>query len=203
MALINCPGCGKQISDLASVCTYCGYHLKEPQNGSEALPAAEEPAAAAPAAADETKACPKGSFKTLFEGDRKLWWIIGGAVLLMAILTIILTSGKKSEPSSAGAPEAEVTTTETVTDQPAPNTTILPDEPEAGTDKTAEPTGQDTPIQPDGPETDGGKQTEPSGQTEPQEQTAGGFLTDLIRNGLNSITQNQEPVSDPDSAPAP
>ena len=28
MALINCPECGKEISDTADVCIHCGYKLK-------------------------------------------------------------------------------------------------------------------------------------------------------------------------------
>ena len=30
MAIINCPECGKEISDRAETCIYCGYALKEP-----------------------------------------------------------------------------------------------------------------------------------------------------------------------------
>ena len=30
MAIINCPECGKEISDRAETCIYCGYPLKEP-----------------------------------------------------------------------------------------------------------------------------------------------------------------------------
>ena len=30
MAIINCPECGKEISDKAETCIYCGYPLKEP-----------------------------------------------------------------------------------------------------------------------------------------------------------------------------
>lgn len=205
MALINCPECGKQISDLATVCTYCGYNLKQPQSQPEAVPDADGTAGSAPAAeAAETKKTPSAnSFRSLFEGDRKLWWIIGGALLLMAILTIILTSGKKNEPSPDSTTNAETATTGTAADQSVQNAPILPDEPDAHGSEQTELTGTDNPILPDEPETEAGKQTAPSGQAESQEQTAGGFLTDLIRNGINTITQNQKPVSDPDSAPAP
>ena len=29
MAIINCPECGKEISDKSETCIYCGYPLKE------------------------------------------------------------------------------------------------------------------------------------------------------------------------------
>ena len=35
MALINCPSCGKQISNMAPVCPYCGYHMKPIANSVE------------------------------------------------------------------------------------------------------------------------------------------------------------------------
>ena len=32
MALINCPECGKEISDKAKQCVYCGYPINESTN---------------------------------------------------------------------------------------------------------------------------------------------------------------------------
>ena len=29
MALMNCPECGKEISDKAKICIYCGYPLED------------------------------------------------------------------------------------------------------------------------------------------------------------------------------
>ena len=34
MALINCPECGKEVSDLEEVCIHCGYPLKSNSNNS-------------------------------------------------------------------------------------------------------------------------------------------------------------------------
>lgn len=31
MAIINCPECGKEISDTTEVCIHCGYRLKKEQ----------------------------------------------------------------------------------------------------------------------------------------------------------------------------
>ena len=33
MALINCPECGKEISDTSDVCIHCGYKLKSKTQG--------------------------------------------------------------------------------------------------------------------------------------------------------------------------
>lgn len=40
MALINCPECGKEVSDKADVCIHCGYPLQdETQSNKEDVPA--------------------------------------------------------------------------------------------------------------------------------------------------------------------
>ncbi|WP_415408221.1 zinc ribbon domain-containing protein [Sulfurovum sp. CS9] len=33
MSIINCPECGKEVSNKALVCTHCGYELKKPTRG--------------------------------------------------------------------------------------------------------------------------------------------------------------------------
>ena len=37
MALINCPECGKQISDKAPVCIHCGYPIQTEQTVSTSI----------------------------------------------------------------------------------------------------------------------------------------------------------------------
>ena len=53
MALIKCPECGKEISDLAKICVHCGYPLKAPANP-DAAETAEAPAEATAETAAET-----------------------------------------------------------------------------------------------------------------------------------------------------
>ena len=133
MALIECPKCGKQISDLAKTCTYCGYSLKEPDSP---VPA-EEPA---DGAAEAEKASSGGSFKSLFEGDRKIWWILGGAFALMALIALILTlalGGKNNAATGTGDASSPAGTAATATPQPAStkpseNTNPAPQTPENG-----------------------------------------------------------------------
>ena len=50
MALINCPECGKEISDKAPVCIHCGYPLH--QEGAAGWDPARADASGAPAPAD-------------------------------------------------------------------------------------------------------------------------------------------------------
>ena len=38
MALINCPECGKEISDAASNCTHCGFPIEDYLNGVKIIP---------------------------------------------------------------------------------------------------------------------------------------------------------------------
>ena len=109
MALIECPKCGKQISDLAKTCTYCGYSLKEPESHTPA----ESPA---PDAAGTEKTAPEKTARSLFEGDRKIWWILGGVFAFMALIALILTlalGGKNNATSgtdqSSAPTEAAVT----------------------------------------------------------------------------------------------
>ena len=133
MALIECPKCGKQISDLAKTCTYCGYSLKEPEN---------PVLAAAPVhdAAGEGKAVPEKKAKSLFEGDRKIWWILGGAFALMALIALILTlalGGKNNAATGTGDASSPAETAATATPQPAStkpseNTNPAPQAPENG-----------------------------------------------------------------------
>lgn len=37
MALINCPECGKEISDRAGECPHCGYPLSESDRSNESV----------------------------------------------------------------------------------------------------------------------------------------------------------------------
>lgn len=96
MALINCPGCGKQISDLANTCVHCGYQLKEPKPEAAAAPEAAgfgEPAAAP----SEAPAVPK---KVLSPAEKKKRLIIIGAaaaVVVIAVVLIIVLGDKKEK----------------------------------------------------------------------------------------------------------
>ncbi len=69
MALINCPECGKAISDTAPQCIHCGYLLKP------------EAASAAPAAP---------ATKKLWEKFGKKLLIVGGAVVLVVLALVFV-----------------------------------------------------------------------------------------------------------------
>jgi hypothetical protein len=112
MALIQCPRCGKEISDLAKICVHCGYSLKAPTNPDAAGETAE-----APAAPEETAAQPQApAYNGYYAGNpeeavpakknMKKWLIIGGAalaVILTVVLIIIFTgNGKKTDGKEDG-----------------------------------------------------------------------------------------------------
>ena len=80
MALIQCPECGKEISDRSERCIHCGYPLGKDDAG--------RPQA------------PETGRKHAPVGDRKRLVLIGaaaGAVLLVALLVILLTRGNGLE----------------------------------------------------------------------------------------------------------
>jgi len=62
MALINCPDCGKQVSDAAHACPQCGY------------PVAERLAAEPKAGADSGVAKPAAGLAELLAEVRPSWW---------------------------------------------------------------------------------------------------------------------------------
>ena len=98
MALINCPGCGKQISDLANTCVHCGYQLKEPRQEA----AADETAAdfGEPAVAPAPSSAPAVPKKVLSPAEKKKRLIIIGAaaaVVVIAVVLIIVLGGKKDK----------------------------------------------------------------------------------------------------------
>ena len=100
MALINCPSCGKQISDMANTCVHCGYALKQPQPEAQPEPAFEQPAAPAPEVAAPAK-------KPLSPEAKKKRLIIIAAIALVVIiavvLIIVLSKPKKEGPASEPA----------------------------------------------------------------------------------------------------
>ena len=80
MALIQCPECGKEISDRSERCIHCGYPLGKDDAG--------RPQA------------PETGRKHAPVGDRKRLVLIGaaaGAILLVALLVILLTRGNGLE----------------------------------------------------------------------------------------------------------
>ena len=108
MALIDCPQCGKQISDLSSKCIHCGYQLKQPAPAPEAA----EPAAPVPVspAWDEGVPAPEQpAAKPPLSPEKKKRFIIIGAiaaavVIIAVVLIIVLTSGGKKDTSSSSEP---------------------------------------------------------------------------------------------------
>ena len=78
MAIINCPECGKEISDKSETCIYCGYPLKESM--SEEVP--------------KEKTSGRASVKSVLEnlGKKKkkkgLFILLGAALVIVAIILI-------------------------------------------------------------------------------------------------------------------
>ncbi len=121
MALINCPECGKQISDLANVCIHCGYQLKQPPKQAPApaaaplsdIPAAPQAAAPSP--------FPTSGGRLSIDADRKKKIIIiaaAAAVLIIALVLILVLTGNKDKDKGTAS---ESTSAAAVTAQPAQN----------------------------------------------------------------------------------
>lgn len=98
MAIINCPECGKEISDKAPACPNCGHPLKK---------------------ADPVKSGPAQSAKK----SKKKGSCIGGLIVIIAIVVIVAAIGsggdkeKKQKTSSANS-AAEATEESQKEDQP-------------------------------------------------------------------------------------
>ena len=119
MALIECPKCGKQISDLANVCVSCGYQLKKPEKTTVENPAPEN--------CDSTATGPAAPFPSggNSSANRKKWTIIGIAVAVVAaiaLLLILTLPGDRETNPPASAPE----NTESATATPEPPATETP-----------------------------------------------------------------------------
>ncbi len=109
MALINCPKCGKQISDTTNKCIHCGYDLAESKDKQSEykqyykLSAAEQKALRAefyktdPAYAECDKQTEKMAKKSNITSVLRL--VFGGITLLILVITQICStlSGKKFE----------------------------------------------------------------------------------------------------------
>ncbi len=82
MAIINCPECGKEISDKSETCIYCGYPLKEPMD-KEALK-------------DENakKATIRDDFENLGRklGKKGIFVIFGAMFVMVAVILISVIS---------------------------------------------------------------------------------------------------------------
>ena len=78
MAIINCPECGKEISDKSETCIHCGYPLKESM--SEEVP--------------KEKTSGRASVKSVLEnlgsriGKKGLFILLGAALVIVAIILI-------------------------------------------------------------------------------------------------------------------
>ena len=82
MAIINCPECGKEISDKSETCIYCGYPLKETK--SEETPK------------DETseKVSIRNNLENLGRkiGKRRLFVLFGAVLVMMTVILISVIS---------------------------------------------------------------------------------------------------------------
>ncbi len=121
MALINCPECGKQISDLSSVCIHCGYQLKKTQFTAAPVKTPDEaPAPAVPESGPDKPASGFTAPVTISPESRKKWLIIGCAVALVAVIVLVLVlvlGGNKEETAPAEAPAKAADSSDTI---PAP-----------------------------------------------------------------------------------
>ena len=84
MAIINCPECGKEISDRSETCIYCGYPFKETK--SEEAPK------------DETseKVSIRNNLENLGRkiGKRRLFVIFGAMLVMVTVILISVISRK-------------------------------------------------------------------------------------------------------------
>lgn len=93
MALINCPECGKEISDTAKICVNCGFTIQKwltQQAAQETKAAREEKAAQKHAAALEKAMAKNPDDPEAVLRRRKKWFIISGAVALAAVIAVVL-----------------------------------------------------------------------------------------------------------------
>lgn len=84
MAIINCPECGKEISDKSETCIYCGYPLKETKS--------EE----APKDATSEKVSIRNNLENLGRkiGKRRLFVIFGAMLVMVTVILISVISRK-------------------------------------------------------------------------------------------------------------
>lgn len=90
MALINCPECGKEVSDKAPACPNCGYRinpidfssLQDPPR--PAAPAAPPPAAPAPADVSKLESKRRADWKTIAAAA-----VLAVALIAIAVLLIV------------------------------------------------------------------------------------------------------------------
>ena len=88
MALINCPECGKQVSDAAAACPGCAYPLSQATQ--------QQP---------KPKQAPKETVVTTQRTSKKwkLMQLIGALLLIIGVISLI-AGANSNEPSAAGMP---------------------------------------------------------------------------------------------------
>ena len=88
MALINCPECGKDVSDTAKTCPNCGYSVQKwvKQQRKEATSVKQEVHSIVTdndGLSDEPK-------KPRLPAGRKKWFLIGGGIVLAAVIALVI-----------------------------------------------------------------------------------------------------------------
>ena len=84
MAIINCPECGKEISNMSETCIYCGYPLREMK--SEKIPKREA----------SGKTSIKNDLENLCRkiGKKRLFALFGAMLVLVTVILISVISQK-------------------------------------------------------------------------------------------------------------
>ena len=109
MALIVCKKCGKQISDKAKTCPYCGEIIKEELSSTESVKKCEECGAEIPTGADSCPNCgcpidnveKETNIEDKITTSQKKKWLIPLIVLIVviAVATLVLGGGDDSKTS--------------------------------------------------------------------------------------------------------
>ena len=83
MAMIQCPKCGKEVSDSGTACPYCGYEFQKRENVSTVQNAPSKPKITDPALAWQLL-CPQGAKR------KKLLWVLQVFLGLFAFIPVVL-----------------------------------------------------------------------------------------------------------------
>ena len=114
MALINCPECGKQISDKAAQCIHCGCPIEKKQVEPKSIPLSSSVSTSAqtvgksnPALVSVKSAAAKA---VDFAGNNILLTVFLAVIAVSLIAGIVLLTGKGYSPSSILPSKSDVST---------------------------------------------------------------------------------------------